>query len=178
MIVVGLGNPGPEYTGTRHNVGFLVVDALAETLGLDWRSNRDVLVAKDDDVILIKPWTFMNNSGKALKDFLAYANIPSDSAALHSMVVIHDDLDFPLGTVKFQRDRSSAGHNGIQSIIDAFATKDFYRYRVGISPEGERLVPGDVFVLQRFSPDDRHIIDDVTRGIVQALVDKKMPPQP
>lgn len=178
MIIVGLGNPGPEFTGTRHNVGFFVVDALAENLGLEWRSVRDVMVAKDDTTTLIKPWTYMNRSGAALKDYFSYTNIFADPAALHAqLLVIHDDLDFPIGTYKLQRDRSSAGHNGVQSIIDAFSTKDFSRFRIGISPEGENIVPGDEFVLQRFSAPDRDSINRITGEILQKLLGNKNPPQ-
>jgi PTH1 family peptidyl-tRNA hydrolase len=109
MIIVGLGNPGPEYTGTRHNVGFAVLDQLALSLGISWSTERNTLAAREGDVWLLKPQTFMNHSGQALRDFLIYKNISTAGADLHQhLLVIHDELDFAVGQWKMQRDRSSA----------------------------------------------------------------------
>lgn len=150
MVLIGLGNPGPEYTGTRHNLGWQVIDALAEKLGLSWAAERDVMLARTEPHWLIKPQTFMNRSGQALRDWLTYKNISTDLADLHrDLLVIHDELDFAPGVWKIQRDRSSAGHNGVQSIIDQLGSKDFTRLRMGIGSGRDFGIPSEDFVLQR-----------------------------
>ncbi len=157
MIIVGLGNPGPDYTGTRHNVGFAVLDQLAEALAVSWSQERDVLAVRTGDHWLVKPQTYMNRSGDALKDFLTYKNISLDGADLHrDLVVIHDELDFPPGEVKRQHSRSSAGHNGVQSIIDALSTKDFARIRIGIGKSD--VIPTEDYVLQTLPAPDRELV--------------------
>lgn len=173
MIIVGLGNPGPEYTGTRHNAGFVVLDQLAETLGLSWSPERDVLAARESDLWLLKPQSFMNHSGQALRDFLVYKNISTEAAALHQqLLVIHDELDFAVGQWKMQRDRSSAGHNGVQSIIDAFSTKDFTRIRVGIGSGQLINIPNEEYVLQTIPTTDRPLLDQVTKEIIGVIQEK------
>ena len=112
----------------------------------------------------------MNRSGHALHEFFKWHNLPTDSAALHAqLIVIHDDLDFPIGTYREQRDRSSAGHNGVQSIIDAFSTKDFTRIRVGIGQPATEVIPIEDFVLQQFLPTEREQIGAVTEDIIRLL---------
>src|SRR3954468_12308904 len=108
-LIVGLGNPGSKYENTRHNLGFKVLDLLAGTNA--WESKYDSQYLKLDDVILAKPQTFMNTSGKAVAQILKF--YPQAQ-----LVVVHDELDLPLGTMKIMKDASSAGHNGVQSVID------------------------------------------------------------
>ena len=135
-LIVGLGNPGPEYEFTPHNVGFLVIDWIADELGLEVRNRQcraltGKAVIGNETVILAKPETFMNLSGLAVRELLAKNDLQPES----DLVVIQDELDFPFGTLRVHRNRSSAGHNGIESIIDSLGTKDFVRIRIGVAPE-------------------------------------------
>jgi|SRR5581483_6782662 len=128
-LVVGLGNPGPQYTNTRHNIGSRLVDCLSD-LGAATH--------------FFKPESFMNECGPEIAEKLRFYKLSSDD-----LLVIHDELDLPFGEMRLQYGRSSAGHHGVDSIIGALGTEAFWRLRVGIGPRGE--VPGDQFVLERFS---------------------------
>lgn len=135
-LIVGLGNPGPEYEFTPHNVGFLAIEILADELKLEVRNRQcKALTARaqigQEQVVLAKPETYMNLSGLAVRDLLDKLEIKPET----DLIVIQDELDFPLGTLRIQRGRSSAGHNGIESIIDSLGTNDFLRIRVGVAPE-------------------------------------------
>lgn len=135
-LIVGLGNPGPQYELTPHNLGFLVLDQFAHSLNVEVRNRQSrALTARtqigDEQVILAKPETFMNLSGIAVRELIAKNQLQPES----DLVVIQDELDFPLGTLRVQRNRSSAGHNGIESIIDFLGTKDFVRIRIGVAPD-------------------------------------------
>lgn len=137
-LIIGLGNPGKEYEKTRHNVGFMVVETLGKELGFsNWKLEkkleaevcRGFIASCCEDVILVKPQTFMNKSGQSVKLLTThYVLRPTD------LLVLHDDLDLELGTLKLSHGSGSAGHNGVQSIIDALGTKDFWRLRIGIGP--------------------------------------------
>lgn len=150
-LIVGLGNPGKEYEKTRHNVGFMVVDAFAKELGFtNWKdekyargaSCRGFVESCCEDVVLLKPDTYMNKSGEAVKKALHDLHLTEQD-----LLVVHDDLDLELGTLKLAYGSGSAGHNGVQSVIDTFGTKDFWRLRIGVGPKkGE----ADEFVLKRF----------------------------
>src|SRR3989338_6511491 len=135
-IIVGLGNPGEQYENTRHNAGFMAVDALAQELGLKWKNNKKFKadLTKGDDFILLKPLTFMNESGAAVSAVLSYYKPPLDTRPTEQsfgreagwgdfLTVIHDDLDIELGKYKISVDSRSAGHNGVQSIINHLNTK-------------------------------------------------------
>lgn len=161
QLVIGLGNPGPEYQDTRHNIGFQVVDKLAHELGpktVNWQldSKHQALVAPLSSVILVKPQTFMNASGTAVASLVRYYKLkPAD------ILLIHDDLDLPLGKIRIRQKGGSAGHNGVQSIIDALGSDAFTRVRLGIG-RGKEAAPGKLaektrrhqtvinFVLSRF----------------------------
>jgi PTH1 family peptidyl-tRNA hydrolase len=135
-LIVGLGNPGPEYEFTPHNVGFLVIEILAGQLSVEVRNRQcRALTARtqigQEPVVLAKPETYMNLSGLSIKELVDKLNIKPEA----DLIVIQDELDFPLCTLKIQRARSSAGHNGIESIIDSLGTNDFLRIRVGVAPE-------------------------------------------
>lgn len=173
MIIVGLGNPGEEFHGTRHNVGFAALDFLVQELRLDdWSKDRDVLSTRFQDHLLIKPQTYMNKSGQALRDFFTWHSLSSESANLHSqLIVLHDELDFELGVMKTQRDRSSAGHNGVQSLIDAFQTKDFTRWRIGIGNNQALNIPAEDYVLQRFAPAERETLQSVFQDVARLVQD-------
>lgn len=151
-LIVGLGNPGSKYEKTRHNLGFMVIDFLIENEQFDSKK-----------VKLIKPQTFMNNSGQAVKEITDYYKID-----VKDIVVIHDDIDLPLGEIKIQQDRNSAGHKGVQSIIDALGTKDFIRVRIGIRPE-ELTLDTEKFVIQKFTPEEEKIVQETIKKAAQLL---------
>ena len=163
-IIAGLGNPGKQYEHTRHNVGFLAVDALAKQLGLNWTISKKINaeIAKGADLLLIKPLTFMNESGSTAAAALAYFKLTPDS-----LTVIHDDLDIELGKHKVSTDSRSAGHNGVQSIIDRLKTKNFKRIRIGVKiPELEKI-PAEKFVLQKFKLEEKKIINLIISQIIK-----------
>ena len=152
-LIVGLGNPGKQYETTRHNLGFRVLDLLIGTNS--WENKYDSQFLKLDDVILAKPQTFMNNSGKAVAEILKF--YPGAQ-----LIVVHDELDLELGSMRIQKDVSSAGHNGVQSIIDQIDTSNFVRVRLGIdNPQIRGQIPADEFVLQKFKPDEEDLVKEV-----------------
>lgn len=176
-LIVGLGNPGAEYTVTRHNLGWMLVDALAKALGAgDWRHDdrfeADVTECGvgNDKVILAKPTTFMNNSGRAVERIRAYFKIePAD------IVVAHDELALPLGSVRMRLGGSTAGHNGIGSLIHHLGTDAFWRVRVGIETDHpQRLADPTNFVLTRFATEEQAIVDRVIDQTVRHLVDSSI----
>ena len=130
-LIIGLGNPGPQYERTRHNVGFHVMDALATKYGLRWeRRNRALLAGGnigDEKVVLIKPLTFMNNSGEAVSELVRWYKVQPED-----ILVIYDDLDLPVGQIRLRPKGSAGGHNGLSSIIHHLHTDQFPRLRVGI----------------------------------------------
>lgn len=150
-LIVGLGNPGKKYERTRHNVGFLAVDALRNDTFSEWKLLKSLEAEASEGeiegkkVILLKPQTFMNLSGRAVSAAMKKYRITYEH-----LIVIHDDLDIPFGEIKAQKNKSAAGHNGVQSVIDALGTKDFWRMRVGIGARPKEMA-SDVFVLQKFS---------------------------
>lgn len=146
-LIVGLGNPGEEYERTRHNAGFMVIDLLAENLGVSyWReecgSRTGVVRLRDEDVVLAKPQTYVNRSGSAVKRLLERYG-----ASLSETIVIHDDLDLPEAVVRVKRGGGHGGHNGLRSIIDAVGSGGFVRVRLGIGRPPGRQDPAD-FVLE------------------------------
>lgn len=154
MIVVGLGNPGTKYGGHRHNVGFMVLDALASAHDLVFEAKAifDAHVGGWEGIILAKPDTFMNESGRtAAKLHKQYPGLP--------VVVVYDDVDITIGEVKCSFARGAGGHNGVQSVIDHLGTKDFFRIRVGVRPVHEELLPRiappngfETYLLSDFAP--------------------------
>ncbi len=158
FLVAGLGNPGEEYEGNRHNLGFMVVDEVGRRLGVTFRPTKceamiaDV-VGEDSRLLLVKPLTFMNMSGRSLKLIRSLFSIP-----LTDILVIHDDLDIPFGEMRLKENGGSAGHNGLDSIIDAFGSREFVRLRVGIGrPPGDKD-PAD-FVLEDFTKAEKEELD-------------------
>ncbi len=133
---IGLGNPGDKYVNTLHNTGFKVIDLFKKNYLQEakWKRLQNFLFIRekieDKLVFLIKPLTYMNLSGKAIKSFTSYFNID-----LKKLIVIHDDIDLNFGRIKLYWDGQAAGHKGILSIIEAIGTKDFYRLRIGIGPK-------------------------------------------
>ena len=167
-IVVGLGNPGKEYENTRHNAGWMVLDLLAG--GERWTENKKAraIYVKKGGFELMKPTTFMNNSGLAVAYVLKKRGVaPSD------IIVVHDDKDLKLGEYKIQAGRGSAGHNGVQSVIDQIGTKDFTRVRIGIAPLGGRDM-GDTadFVLHGFMKGEKAVLQETIKKAAEEI--KKM----
>lgn len=169
ILFVGLGNPGKQYADTRHNFGFLAVDALASKLGADgWKQkfNGEWCKARlgSEDVYLLKPQTFMNLSGTSVQPAAAFWKIaPSD------IVVLHDELDLPFGQLRLKQGGGHAGHNGLRSLIEKLGTPEFARIRLGIGrPPGD--YPGGVvnWVLARFEGVDRAAVPDVCAKAVSA----------
>jgi PTH1 family peptidyl-tRNA hydrolase len=148
MIIIGLGNPGAKYDGTRHNVGFVVVETVAQKLDLAWSTEFGVRYARSGQHWLLEPQEFMNVSGQTVVAFCQKKHIAINPV---DVLVIHDDLDFPLGELHSQRDRSAGGHNGVQSVIDALGTKAFQRLRIGIGNNRDLNIPAEDYVLQKFS---------------------------
>jgi PTH1 family peptidyl-tRNA hydrolase len=135
-LIVGLGNPGPQYEFTPHNLGFHAIDRLADDLNVEVRNRQcQALTARtqigQEAVVLAKPETYMNLSGISVRELVEKLEIRPEA----DLIVIQDELDFPFGTLRIQKARSSAGHNGIESIIELLGTKDFLRIRIGVAPE-------------------------------------------
>ena len=152
-LIAGLGNPGPEYAGTRHNVGFLVVDRLAEQFGLAWErlTKWDAVLAQCGEVFLLKPMSFMNRSGHPLFAVAQFYKI--DPAEI---LVVLDDLALPPGRIRIRPDGGIGGHNGLESIIVQFGTEEIPRLRIGI---GTAPRDGGVdYVLSRFFEEERPLV--------------------
>jgi peptidyl-tRNA hydrolase, PTH1 family len=170
FLVVGLGNPGREYRETRHNVGFMLVDRLAERLGVTFsRVESKALVAKGDHqgnrLILAKPQTFMNLSGEAAGALYRFYKIPQAN-----LLVAYDDVDLPFGTLRIRPGGGSAGQKGMASIIERLGTQDFARLRIGIGRPPGRMQAAD-YVLQNFSKADAEFLPGVLdRGADAALL--------
>ena len=169
-LIIGLGNPGEKYEKTRHNAGFLTVDKLVSSSkypGLSTQSKFNAEISQgtidDEKIILAKPQTFMNNSGQAVKAIVDYYKID-----LENIIVIHDDLDIPIGEYKISKNKNSGGHKGVQSIIDYLGTKDFTRIRIGIMTENKKT-PTEKFVLERFSREEMEIVERVIEDVVKNI---------
>jgi PTH1 family peptidyl-tRNA hydrolase len=164
-LIVGLGNPGPKYLMTRHNIGFLFIDAVAEAFGgqrqfkQEFNSETQKIKIHGEAVLLCKPQTFMNLSGEAVQAIMAFYNIPQSA-----LLVVHDEVDQPFGALKFQQKRGHGGHNGIRNIHQLLGSDDYARLRLGVGrppvfvdDSGERqratMDTGD-WVLHNFSKDE------------------------
>ena len=167
-LVAGLGNPGAEYAKTRHNAGFMLVDALADKLGVDdWRERYDAMVLETrigtEKVLLVKPITYMNESGRSIGPLLSWYKLgPED------LIVAHDDMDLPVGTIRIRKKGSAGGHNGIKSILEHVGDEHFARVRIGIG----RPLPGWTVihhVLAPFPPEDLPKIKEALAGLVPAV---------
>jgi PTH1 family peptidyl-tRNA hydrolase len=166
-LIVGLGNPGIEYQFTPHNLGFLAIDRIAGSLGVELRNRQcRALTARavigGETVLLAKPETFMNLSGVAVRELVEEYDAKPES----DLIVIQDELDFPLGTLRIHTRRSSAGHNGIESIIGALGTQDFLRIRIGVAPE-RKVGDGAEYLLAPMKKKELAVVD----GILDAAED-------
>ncbi|WP_253256419.1 aminoacyl-tRNA hydrolase [Moorella sp. E306M] len=168
QMVVGLGNPGLSYEATRHNAGFMVLDLLADELGIDFNSSQhQALIGRgmvgERRVLLVKPQTYMNNSGRAVAPLARWYGI-----APAEMVIVHDDLDLAPGRMRIRPAGSSGGHRGLQSIINALGTTAVPRLKIGIGrpQEGQNVVD---YVLQPFSEEDWALVSPVLLKAARAL---------
>lgn len=147
-LIVGLGNPGEKYSKQRHNVGFMILDQLAKEENLSWEDNSKLKskMVKLKDTVLMKPQTFMNNSGDAVSLVSNFYKISPED-----ITVIHDDVDLPFGKYKKQFGAGAAGHHGVEDIILKLGTKEFNRDRIGIDRPSNPNIPVDEYVLMDFS---------------------------
>ena len=175
--IIGLGNPGEKYRLTRHNVGFIAIDQFREQFikgGCDfseWKFYKkfNAKISKGEvenkKIILAKPQIFMNNSGRAVQALVNFYKIK-----IENILIIHDDIDLSLKTSKIQKGKSSAGHKGVQSIIDELNSKDFFRLRIGINPAIENgisklKISTEKFALERFKKDELDVVRQMLKQI-------------
>lgn len=171
-IIIGLGNPGEKYEKTRHNVGFDFLDYFAEQKGFSWTydKKKKAYICREADYLLIKPCSYMNLSGEPVSATLAYFGLLPKNMKIfraknadlsENLTVVHDDLDIDFSKYKISIDSRSAGHRGVQSIIDCLKTKNFRRLRIGIRNEQMEFVPTEKFVLQRFNKEEKETLRDI-----------------
>jgi PTH1 family peptidyl-tRNA hydrolase len=163
-LVAGLGNPGPEYAQTRHNIGFMVIDRLASQLGVKWEkaSKAEAHTAKAGDVLLVKPMSFMNRSGFPLFAIAQFYKIPA-----HEILVVFDDFALPLGRLRLRPDGGTGGHNGLESIIVQFGTDTIPRLRIGIG--GAPVEAAVDHVLGRFFEEELPLVRATVDRAVEAM---------
>jgi PTH1 family peptidyl-tRNA hydrolase len=171
-LVVGLGNPGPEYADTRHNVGFRCVDELARRCGAAWQDKTATLgslvaVARPTPelpLVLAKPQTYMNRSGRAVNDLRDLLKLPT-----RQCLVVYDDMDLPFGTLRLRERGSPGTHNGMRSVVSALGTDEIPRLRIGISQASAGGATDHV--LSEFSPDEREKVDELIARAADAVLD-------
>jgi PTH1 family peptidyl-tRNA hydrolase len=173
-LIVGLGNPGIEYQFTPHNLGFLTIDRIANNLGIEIRNRQcraltaratiDSKTIAGEPVILAKPETYMNLSGLSVRELVAEHQVDVE----RDLIVIYDELDLPLGTIRIRQRGSSAGHNGMESILGALGTDEFLRIRLGIAPD-RKVADSVKYVLTPFRKAQDKIVDEVLDMAVQAV---------
>lgn len=162
FLIVGLGNPGTKYNNTRHNLGFMVVDSLAKTLGATFNPapKFQAEIAKLPAIVLLKPQTFMNLSGAAVAQVANYYRIPASN-----IFITYDDLDLPFGTLRFRESGSHGGHNGMRSIIQQLGTTAFPRLRIGIGrPATDSSAEPSQHVLGAFSASEKKALPETIQA--------------
>ncbi len=169
-LIVGLGNPGKEYSANRHNIGFLCINHLArqQHISLDKKQGKARIgtgVISGTQIVLAKPQTYMNASGIAVINLLGKFKLTADD-----LIVIHDDLDLPLGKIRIKQSSSAGGHNGIKSIIGSLGTQEFTRIRIGISrPQTSEDTIVD-YVLGDFGAEDHQLVDETIKRVGDAII--------
>ena len=164
-LIVGLGNPGRQYEGTRHNVGFMLLDKLAEADGGSFKSEPKFqahFTKLSDGCILMKPQTFMNLSGRSVRQFLAFFKLP-----LERVLVVYDDVALPMGHLRFREKGSAGGHNGIKSLIEHLGGDGFPRLKLGIGAAEPGGMTGHV--LGKFAPDERETLENMLATAMEAV---------
>lgn len=191
-LLIGLGNPGEKYTQTRHNVGFIILDEIQKKLefpefefnkkfnalvtekNITSKNNKSNLLSKifsasnQEKIILVKPQTFMNNSGESIRTISDFYKLSS-----RDLTIINDDLDILVGKYKISSDSSARGHNGVQSIIDHIGTQNIKRVKVGVEKEtgrASRQTPGEQFVLNNFTSDELNKVISLTDQIISEIL--------
>lgn len=178
-IIVGLGNPGEQYEKNRHNIGFMALDLL---LGpVKWQVNKKfhALIYETNDALYIKPQTYMNKSGEAVRAVMSYYGLlpktlgifaKNDSDLNDTLTIIHDDIDIEIGKWKIATNSSSGGHNGVQSIISHLHTKNFRRLRIGVKNDLLRTtIPAEKFVIQNFNQEEKEIVANVLKEALLSI---------
>ena len=170
IIIAGLGNPGREYENTRHNAGFMTIDKLAESCGIDISEKKHKAlmgkgVIEGQKVILAKPQTFMNSSGESLRELTDYYK--PDIAA--EVIVIYDDITLDVGSIRVRKHGSAGGHNGMKSIIAHLGTEEFQRIRVGIGEKPPKMDLAD-WVLGHFPKEDKEHLEDGLKDACDAVL--------
>lgn len=166
ILIAGLGNIGPQYADTRHNIGFMAVDRLGE----DWRQDNKFnahlcqTTIENQEVLLVKPTTMMNNSGQAVGKLAQFYQIAPDN-----IWVVYDELDLPLGRLKIGTGISDNGHNGLISITNRLGHNRYWKFRLGINTRQHREIPGPEFVLQPFTSDEQPALESALDSVEQAL---------
>ncbi len=168
-LVVGLGNPGGKYALTRHNIGFMALDAYAASVGGPrWKEERQALVTRlkidDVEVLFAKPQTFMNKSGESVRPLLDFYKIP-----LENLIVIHDEIDIGFGAIKIHKNRGPGGHNGIKSLNEHLGTQDYIRLKLGVGRSPNPKVDAAAHVLQDFTPEEQTHLHDILSVAGDAL---------
>ena len=168
-LIVGLGNPGIEYQFTPHNLGFLAIDRIANDLGVEVRNRQcRALTARativGEQVVLAKPETYMNLSGLAVRELVAEHQID----VVRDLIVIYDELDLPLGAIRIRQRGSSAGHNGMESILGVLGSNEFLRIRLGIAPD-RKLTDGVKYVLTPFRKAQEKVVGEILDTAAQAV---------
>ena len=167
-LIAGLGNPGREHSGNRHNVGFMVIDTLAKELTIKMKRIKHKAVIgtgklEDRQLLLVKPQTYMNASGQSISPLVRYYKVP-----LEHLMVIHDDLDIPFGTIRMRPGGGTAGQRGMKSIVTQLGSHDFPRLRIGIGRPPGRMYPKD-YVLYNFNADQLALRDEVIQKAAKAV---------
>lgn len=178
ILIIGLGNPGNQYQATRHNLGFMVLDELQELAGFpafEFAKKFNGLVSQgilaENEAILLKPQTFMNESGKAAKAIANFYKIKAKD-----IYVVQDEADVDLGKIKISQNANSAGHKGVQSIINELSTKDFLRFRIGIdskSPDYQNRINSqglEAVVLENFNSEEIPLLNDTIKKTAETII--------
>ncbi len=172
LMIVGLGNPGKKYKNTWHNLGFLVIEEFKNrnnfsNFRLSKKPQAKISKGKlaNQKIILAKPQTFMNNSGKSVKDIVNFYKLSNPS----NLWIVHDDVDLPLSKIKISKKRGAAGHKGVESIIEQLKTKRFIRFRIGIKPKKGKPKNINKFVIQKFKKEERKIVEKSIKKTIKAI---------
>ncbi len=166
-LIIGLGNPGRKYSGTRHNVGFMVIEEIADRYKIDLARKREGHRTgggsiEGQEVLLVEPLLFMNLSGPAIEKVIRKVN-----ARPENIIVIHDDLDMATGKLRIRKTGSSGGHRGVESVIQSIGSKDFMRVKIGIGREPD--MPAEEYVLKKFRKDEMVLIREAVQKASEAI---------
>lgn len=169
MLLLGLGNPGNEYANTRHNAGFLALDAFANVLNESWKTSSQAKAelietnVNGKKLVLVKPQTFMNRSGISARQAVETYKITAEE-----MIVLYDDVDLPFGTIRIRKGGSAGGHNGVKSLFEQLGTQDFWRIRIGIGEKPASYALED-YVLSPFTKGEREALEKINEEVVRLL---------